>query len=94
MIDRYGFDVELIVQSSTSMHGSSESHMGYLYKRVEPKTPSKKTPCDKLFREAWKQTSSGLSVLSQYVDQCVHEEMDSSISRRTRSSTRSLQAPR
>lgn len=34
MIDRYGFNVELIHQESTSMHGSSECHMGYLYKRI------------------------------------------------------------
>ena len=34
MVERYGFNVELIVQSSTSMHGSSECHMGYLYRRV------------------------------------------------------------
>ncbi len=36
MIDRYGFNVELIVQTSTSMHGSSEGHTGYIYRRVEP----------------------------------------------------------
>lgn len=34
MIDRYGFNVELIVQASTSMHGSSECHSGYIYRRV------------------------------------------------------------
>lgn len=34
MIDRYGFNVELIVQMPTSMHGSSENHMGYIYRRV------------------------------------------------------------
>eukprot|EP00551_Chaetoceros_affinis_P018900 CAMPEP_0203716554 /NCGR_PEP_ID=MMETSP0092-20131115/1181_1 /ASSEMBLY_ACC=CAM_ASM_001090 /TAXON_ID=426623 /ORGANISM="Chaetoceros affinis, Strain CCMP159" /LENGTH=308 /DNA_ID=CAMNT_0050595133 /DNA_START=275 /DNA_END=1201 /DNA_ORIENTATION=+ len=35
MIDRYGFNIELIVQAPTSMHGSSEGHMGYIYRRVQ-----------------------------------------------------------
>ena len=37
MVDEYGFDVELIVQTNTSMHGSTENHMGYIYKRVASK---------------------------------------------------------
>jgi len=35
MVDRYGFDVELIIQASTSMHGSSENHTGYIYRRAQ-----------------------------------------------------------
>ncbi len=35
IIERYGFNVELLVQSPTSMHGSSEVHSGYIYRRVE-----------------------------------------------------------
>ncbi len=42
MIERYEFDVELVVQMPTSMHGSAEGHMGYIYKRIQPK-PSKKS---------------------------------------------------
>lgn len=34
IIERYGFNVELIVQTPTSMHGSSEVHTGYLYRRI------------------------------------------------------------
>ena len=34
MVERYGFDIELIVQASTSMHGSSENHTGYIYRRT------------------------------------------------------------
>lgn len=41
MIERYGFNVELIIQSTTSMHGSSENHMGYIYKRVGLKDDDK-----------------------------------------------------
>ena len=33
IIDRYGFDVELLTQIPTKMHGSSEGHTGYIYKR-------------------------------------------------------------
>ena len=33
MIDKYGFHIELVVQSNTSMHGSAEGHTGYIYRR-------------------------------------------------------------
>jgi Histone methylation protein DOT1 len=33
IIHEYGFNVELITQLSTSMHGSKEGHMAYIYKR-------------------------------------------------------------
>ena len=35
-IDYYDFNVELIAQVSTSMHGSKENHMGYIYRRTKP----------------------------------------------------------
>mmetsp|Transcript_20940 Transcript_20940/g.43856 ORF Transcript_20940/g.43856 Transcript_20940/m.43856 type:complete len:356 (+) Transcript_20940:274-1341(+) len=35
MVDRYGFNVELLVQKPLSMHGSSEVHTGYIYRRTE-----------------------------------------------------------
>ena len=90
MVDRYKFDIELIVQTSTSMHGSCENHMGYLYKRTKMKKASKNIPCDSLFLDSWKLASGDVSKLSKYVEEQVYKEMDSSISRRTRSSTRRL----
>jgi len=33
IIEDYEFDVELLAQMPTSMHGSKEGHMGYVYKR-------------------------------------------------------------
>eukprot|EP00814_Leptocylindrus_danicus_P017398 CAMPEP_0116034956 /NCGR_PEP_ID=MMETSP0321-20121206/20007_1 /TAXON_ID=163516 /ORGANISM="Leptocylindrus danicus var. danicus, Strain B650" /LENGTH=362 /DNA_ID=CAMNT_0003511549 /DNA_START=18 /DNA_END=1106 /DNA_ORIENTATION=- len=39
MIDRYGFKVELLVQTPTNMHGSSEVHTGYVYKRKGMRKP-------------------------------------------------------
>lgn len=35
MIDEYGFEIKLLAQKQTSMFGSSESHMCYLYRRQE-----------------------------------------------------------
>ena len=36
IVDRYGFDVELLAQTPTKMHGSSESHTGYVYRKRDP----------------------------------------------------------
>jgi hypothetical protein len=36
IIDCYEFDVELVAQTQTSMHGSKEGHMGYIYRRTTP----------------------------------------------------------
>lgn len=54
--ERYGFDVELITQIPTSMHGSSEGHTAYFYKRGKPLPPQPKGRgqqeriCDPLFK--------------------------------------------
>lgn len=45
MIDDYGFNIELIVQTPTSMHGSAEGHTGYIYRRSEDVKPSKAKAC-------------------------------------------------
>lgn len=41
MIDRYGFEIELLTQAATSMHGSSEGHTGYIYRRVKHKNSNR-----------------------------------------------------
>ncbi|EWM22673.1 hypothetical protein Naga_100023g16 [Nannochloropsis gaditana] len=52
IVDRYGFDVTLISQVQTSMHGSSEGHTAYCYKRTKTKRRSLKvSPVDALFKE-------------------------------------------
>ena len=72
IIERYGFDVELLVQNPTSMHGSKEVHTGYIYRRAQNKKSRsqrrKKTEkdsrvllngeilSDPLFVNAWKST--------------------------------------
>ena len=34
IIDLFEFDVELLAQTQTSMHGSKEGHTGYIYRRT------------------------------------------------------------
>ena len=38
IIHSYEFDVELVTQTPTSMHGSKEGHMGYIYRRTATTT--------------------------------------------------------
>ena len=82
IIESYGFHVELLTQTPTSMHGSKEGHMGYLYKRTYPQNAILKStartvnvdngrgemvPCDKLFLDSWKLVQSGLGPLRSNV---------------------------
>ena len=53
IMERYGFDVELLAQTPTSMHGSSEVHTGFIYKRTKTTRPVGQVSCDPLFQEAW-----------------------------------------
>ena len=83
IIDKYEFNVELIAQMTTSMHGSKEGHMGYIYKRTKPARKSKSNPCDKLFQQSWKLVQSGLSPLHKDVTDQVEKTMGTG--RKTRS---------
>ena len=84
MIDRYGFNVELIIQAPTSMHGSSEGHMGYIYRRKG--NPSKighgldlldGVPCDKLFTKAWKSCKQNIGKHLESVQVQVTQSLNS-----------------
>ncbi|KAL3798349.1 hypothetical protein HJC23_005002 [Cyclotella cryptica] len=96
MIDTYEFDVELIVQTPTSMHGSSEVHTGYIYKRAQKskiagsrcKTKTFGVPCDPLFAAAWKTCKSGLDGVLKHVAQHVDEHIGSTEKRITRSAAK------
>lgn len=47
----YRFDVSLLTQIKTSMHGSREGHGAYFYKRANPlPTPPAQRPVDALFK--------------------------------------------
>jgi hypothetical protein len=68
IIDRYGFDVKLVVQAPTSMHGSSEGHMGYIYVRNGKKKIDVSKSCDPLFKDAWDAVKGGREILQQAVE--------------------------
>eukprot|EP00571_Detonula_confervacea_P003661 CAMPEP_0172317514 /NCGR_PEP_ID=MMETSP1058-20130122/31866_1 /TAXON_ID=83371 /ORGANISM="Detonula confervacea, Strain CCMP 353" /LENGTH=428 /DNA_ID=CAMNT_0013032093 /DNA_START=16 /DNA_END=1302 /DNA_ORIENTATION=+ len=95
MIEDYGFNVELIVQTPTSMHGSAEGHTGYIYRRSEDAKPSKacKTkkfgvPCDPLFAKAWEMCRADLDVGRKHVGEEVEKHMGRTTKRVTRSASR------
>lgn len=70
IIDKYGFNVKLVVQAPTSMHGSSEGHMGYIYERVggvKSEASTSAPNCDPLFKDAWEAVKGGLNVLDETV---------------------------
>eukprot|EP00554_Chaetoceros_debilis_P007761 CAMPEP_0194077598 /NCGR_PEP_ID=MMETSP0149-20130528/4197_1 /TAXON_ID=122233 /ORGANISM="Chaetoceros debilis, Strain MM31A-1" /LENGTH=383 /DNA_ID=CAMNT_0038758667 /DNA_START=260 /DNA_END=1411 /DNA_ORIENTATION=+ len=84
MVDRYGFNVELIIQEPTSMHGSSEGHMGYIYRRVGRKQKIGKglqsvdgVPCDPLFKDAWLSTKKNVVPLYREVERVVKDNLNS-----------------
>jgi protein-arginine kinase activator protein McsA len=96
MIETYEFDVELIVQTTTSMHGSSEVHTGYIYKRAQKsksagskcKTKTFGVLCDPLFAKAWKICKSGLDGVLKHVAQQADEHIGSTEKRITRSASK------
>jgi len=89
IIERYGFLVELVKQAPTSMHGSSEGHMGYLYRRkgydsCNATLDKQEVACDSLFEKAWNLASGSLEGVQGYVNTQVQEQYF--CGRRTRSS--------
>eukprot|EP00934_Nitzschia_sp_Nitz4_P001204 Nitzschia sp. Nitz4//scaffold77_size91520//79392//80540//NITZ4_004904-RA/size91520-processed-gene-0.57-mRNA-1//-1//CDS//3329558033//1204//frame0 len=83
IINSYEFDVDLIAQMPTSMHGSKEGHTGYIYKRVGSQKKRNPKACDALFRDSWKLVQRGLKELHEDVTKTVQETMDRG--RKTRS---------
>ena len=91
MVERYGFNVELIIQAPTSMHGSSEGHMGYIYRRAGKKQKIPKgleilngVPCDPLFANAWKSTKRDVKVIYEDVKKQVSDSLNSQRPKRKR----------
>jgi hypothetical protein len=78
IINSYEFEVELITQTSTSMHGSKEGHSAYVYRRSNTDSPSSmtaQTACDPLFSGAWRNVQSGLMSLHSHVSSIVAQKM-------------------
>ena len=96
MIEDYGFNIELIVQTPTSMHGSAEGHTGYIYRRDTKCKPSGKAcrtktfgvPCDPLFAKAWETCRAGLDAVREHTSKEVEKHMGISKKRVTRSASR------
>jgi Histone methylation protein DOT1 len=86
IIQRYTFNVELVVQTPTSMHGSKEGHTGYIYQRKGRAftKPSEPPTMDPFFASAARTVDGGLDRLRYYVNAKVAEQMHST-TRRTRS---------
>ena len=82
IIHNYEFDVELVTQMPTSMHGSKEGHMGYIYKR-NGDVNTATNECDPVFAAAWDLVRNGLGELHEHVSKHVSDVMDSG--RKTRS---------
>ena len=82
MINEYEFDLELLAQIPTSMHGSKEGHTGYLYKRKgltneDVQAYIEDSPCDPVFQESYELVQAGLNPLSKAVDKKVEENWSS-----------------
>lgn len=86
IIECYGFDVELIAQMTTSMHGSKEGHMGYIYKRTNHQPSRNQSHCDPVFRPSWELVKQGFESLHENVTSDFATMMDTG--RRTRSTKR------
>jgi hypothetical protein len=96
IIHSYEFDVTLIAQAQTSMHGSKEGHTGYIYQRRKTTTTphnnnenAANAVCDALFEPSWQLVQQGLGVLQQDVSRQVEETMGGG--RRMRSRSRQQQ---
>jgi hypothetical protein len=75
IVDDYGFNVELLAQTPTSMHGSSEGHMGYIYKRARSKpASSSRVTCDPLFQGAYDTVKGSLQLLREKVYETMEEQ--------------------
>lgn len=68
MIDTYEFDVELIAQKQTSMHGSKEGHTGYIYRRKSGRKFNQED-CDPVFQAAFEKVKLGANELRLAVEQ-------------------------
>jgi len=92
IVDRYKFVVELLCQQNTTMHGSSENHTGYIYRRktarpIRGTQRNKNIPCDPLFKESWEHVQMGLDHMCELVDKKLSTALESGRVKRCRTST-------
>lgn len=101
IIEEYRFNVELVKQEKTSMHGSAEGHTGYIYRRNNDikaikaagcKTQIHGVPCDPLFAKAWEICRGGLNTLSEFTTNEVDKHWGVTKKRVTRSDMKNRSA--
>ena len=88
MIEDYEFHLELITQLPTSMHGSKEGHMAYIYRRplTSEVSIAQSESCDPLFQPAWDLIKTdNLDLLKSFVRQKLTNAMETKSGRATRS---------
>ena len=88
IIKSYDFSVELLAKTSTSMHGSREGHMGYIYRRRGYNDTATVNGCDPFFEQAWARIKRGHESLRKEVDQELRDCMGSGPSTRARRSNK------
>jgi hypothetical protein len=74
IVERYGFQVQLLAQTPTSMHGSSEGHTGYIYQRTNTTNSTMDRCCDPVFSSAVA-LAQDATRLQQTVQQMVQEQV-------------------
>jgi Histone methylation protein DOT1 len=85
IVGHYEFNVELVAQASTSMHGSKEGHAGYIYRRSSKGRrmmgrvgSTERYRCDPYFAPTLEMMRSlSLDSFKEHVDSIVEEEMNS-----------------
>jgi hypothetical protein len=81
IIKAYHFDAELVVQTATSMHGSKETHSGYIYRRRSLASTlnkeAKEEYCDPCFASAWAKVNQGIMAIKEEVDAKLEARMES-----------------
>jgi hypothetical protein len=96
IIDCYEFNVELLVQTPTSMHGSKEGHTGYIYRRkvvtetsegrAQSSAAAATEPCDPFFASTWELVNGGFDRLKMDVQEQLKKIMATGVSTRSRRS--------
>jgi hypothetical protein len=91
IVDRYKFQVELLCQQNTAMHGSSENHTCYIYRRtgftennIQGVDHDDVIPCDPLFKDSWSHVRKGLCHMSSLVQDKLSTALKTGRSKRSR----------
>lgn len=85
IIHKYAFEVELVIQTTTSMCVSHEGHMGYIYKRKGEIKHTTQVKCAPIFAAAWDLVKDRMVELHENVSKHLSDVLESRL--KTRSMT-------